>query len=573
MIVSLTTIACRDKDQEVDPASEAATADFDLQLEIEREMLEVERERLALERAQLEEARDAALAEADSARDAAGAAEEEAKRARQDLARANSRQRSPAPSPSRTREPQPRRSGGDVPGSGFRGGEGPGANSDYRLFYEELRPHGVWFETGSYGYVWQPEIARRSRDWRPYTQGSWRDTDQGWAWWSDEPFGWATYHYGRWTLVDNVGWIWVPGPDWAPAWVSWRESQDHIGWAPLPPVTLYETRFDYGRRTDTVCGIPPHHYNFVQVDHFAEPLHHQYVPPVQNVRIIQETTNVTNIHVHNETVIVNGPRPEPLRERFGRERMPHHTLNRNEWSPDRRSHTTPRQQGGVLEFLAPAIAALGSNQARPSRLEGRLDQLVSAHPVAKPDAEITQRFVRERARQEVRATPVEASSPSTASPAASDEAPKLAKDVEEIQQTIREREARIEKLTRRQENAAAAAGETPTRSPVESETEPSTKPEPESDPVPEPSTAPEPESDPVPEPSTKPEPESDPVPAPSTKPEPESEPVPEPSTKPEPESAPVSAPSTKPEPESAPVPEPSTKPEPESDPVPAPSTK
>ena len=34
--------------------------------------------------------------------------------------------------------------------------------------------------------------------------------DNGWYWVSDEPFGWVAYHYGRWTRLRNVGWVWVP---------------------------------------------------------------------------------------------------------------------------------------------------------------------------------------------------------------------------------------------------------------------------------------------------------------------------------------------------------------------------
>lgn len=33
----------------------------------------------------------------------------------------------------------------------------------------------------------------------------------GWTLFSDEPFGWATYHYGRWAWNFQVGWLWVPG--------------------------------------------------------------------------------------------------------------------------------------------------------------------------------------------------------------------------------------------------------------------------------------------------------------------------------------------------------------------------
>jgi type II secretory pathway pseudopilin PulG len=100
------------------------------------------------------------------------------------------------------------------------------ATASYSTFYRKLDPYGVWRETPNYGYVWQPQEAERSRSWRPYTNGRWVYTDAGWTWISEEPFGWATYHYGRWTRLRNIGWVWVPGDEWAPAWVSWRKGND-----------------------------------------------------------------------------------------------------------------------------------------------------------------------------------------------------------------------------------------------------------------------------------------------------------------------------------------------------------
>ena len=73
------------------------------------------------------------------------------------------------------------------------------------------------------------------RNWRPYADGYWAYTDVGWTWVSNEDFGWATYHYGRWARLRDHGWVWVPGREWGPAWVSWRTGGDYVGWAPLPP--------------------------------------------------------------------------------------------------------------------------------------------------------------------------------------------------------------------------------------------------------------------------------------------------------------------------------------------------
>ncbi len=100
-------------------------------------------------------------------------------------------------------------------------------------FYDDLAPYGSWTNYED-TYVFVP--ADVPADWRPYTVGHWVQTKRyGWLWVSNEPFGWATYHYGRWGYAEDIGWYWVPGKRWAPAWVSWRRSNDHVVWAPLPP--------------------------------------------------------------------------------------------------------------------------------------------------------------------------------------------------------------------------------------------------------------------------------------------------------------------------------------------------
>ena len=53
---------------------------------------------------------------------------------------------------------------------------------------------------------WQPWATVQDAHWRPYTLGRWAYTDDGWTWISDEPFGWITYHYGRWMRTRNLNW-------------------------------------------------------------------------------------------------------------------------------------------------------------------------------------------------------------------------------------------------------------------------------------------------------------------------------------------------------------------------------
>ena len=137
----------------------------------------------------------------------------------------------------------------------------PGATVSFDTFRDGLAPYGEWVNDPRYGRVWRP--ANVAANWRPYYYGRWEWTDEGWLWVSDEPWGWAAYHYGRWAYDGSYGWVWIPGYQWAPAWVSWRYSPDYIGWAPLGPgLSVYVTNYPavYGWWTFVPChrfvGVP-----------------------------------------------------------------------------------------------------------------------------------------------------------------------------------------------------------------------------------------------------------------------------------------------------------------------------
>lgn len=138
-------------------------------------------------------------------------------------------------------------------------------NISFNLFFDRLAPHGVWVKHTRYKFVWCPRVEVR---WRPYTRGHWVFIrDRGWYFESREPFAWAVYHYGRWVKDRGLGWCWVPGRHWAPAWVSWRRSNDFVGWAPLPPE---DEGFQISIEVNV--GEPPEdHWAFVPVRSFIEP--------------------------------------------------------------------------------------------------------------------------------------------------------------------------------------------------------------------------------------------------------------------------------------------------------------
>jgi hypothetical protein len=195
-------------------------------------------------------------------------------------------------------------------------------------FYEPLTPYGRWEVVGPHGRCWIP--ARVAPDWRPYCNGHWERTEAGWYWASDEPWAWATYHYGRWDLSPQLGWYWVPQIQWAPSWVSWHRGGGYVGWAPLLPGVSVAIG---GPVELDLKLIPPRAFVFVEEKRFLEPVRPTTVI-VHNTTIINKTVNITNIKVVNNTVINEGPRTEIIERASGRhvQAVPVHELRRKEES-------------------------------------------------------------------------------------------------------------------------------------------------------------------------------------------------------------------------------------------------
>jgi hypothetical protein len=183
-------------------------------------------------------------------------------------------------------------------------------------FYEPLAEHGYWVDIAHHGRCWRPSYV--ASDWRPYCDGYWTWTDDGWFWVSYEPFGWAAYHYGRWTYDSYHGWVWVPDTVWGPSWVSWREGGDYIGWAPLSPGCDFgPDGFILGARV----VIEPRWFVYVQHRRFCEPVHRRTVI-INNTTIINQTVNITKIRRVNNTVINDGPNVELVRRSTGQKFHP-----------------------------------------------------------------------------------------------------------------------------------------------------------------------------------------------------------------------------------------------------------
>jgi hypothetical protein len=190
---------------------------------------------------------------------------------------------------------------------------------DINVFDGALSPYGRWYDSPRYGHVWYPTNVRQG--WRPYyDDGHWAySDDDGWMWVSDASWGWAPFHYGRWAFDPQYGWVWVPGRVWGPAWVAFRQDNDYIGWAPLPPDAGWDP--GYGYRGGNSINIDISFWSFVRPEGFTARRFDRYaVDRHQYPTIITRTTNITNITVINNRVVNNSFAVNDV-ERFTHQRV------------------------------------------------------------------------------------------------------------------------------------------------------------------------------------------------------------------------------------------------------------
>jgi hypothetical protein len=252
-------------------------------------------------------------------------------------------------------------------------GYGNQGQADISIFYGNLSPYGRWIQRASYGWVWEPTRVRVG--WRPYTEGRWAQTDYGWTWLSDEPWGWATYHYGRWLLDREYGWLWVPGTEWGPAWVSFQEGNGYVGWAPLPPSVGFRVGFGIQIGGLSLSAqIDPYAYCFVPERSFLEErVGRVILPPARNVTFIRNTTNITRIIEVNHR-IVNQSLPVQRIEQATGQRVHRYQISEVR---DPRQARVQQVQGDRINLFRPAatLARVQPNVTPQVVIRNRAQQL------------------------------------------------------------------------------------------------------------------------------------------------------------------------------------------------------
>lgn len=171
-------------------------------------------------------------------------------------------------------------------------------------FRETLDPHGTWLNDSTYGRVWMPARAEVGPDFVPYvTAGHWAYGDE-YVWASDYSWGWVPFHHGRWVLVVERGWAWVPGRAYAGAWVTWRVGDDYVGWAAMPPTRIWREG-----TAVRLAVVPPASYVFC-------PSHEVFAPFVSS-RIVRGQAvagleHRTQLYTPSVVAALRGPPPSML---------------------------------------------------------------------------------------------------------------------------------------------------------------------------------------------------------------------------------------------------------------------
>jgi|GEM_PF-3056587 len=249
------------------------------------------------------------------------------------------------------------------------------AEVSFNVFFDRLSSNGVWVKSDRYDYVWCPSV---DTDWMPYSRGHWIYlADRGWYFDSDEPFAWAVYHYGRWYRDTNIGWCWVPGDVWSPAWVTWRRGDDYLGWAPLQP----EGQGYAVGTTVATADVPQEDWVFVPSRQFLAPqLSASIIIGNRQPDVFTRTQTVGPVVVQNNIVVNNVINVQFVEQQTGTKVQPVKA------ETTAQPQTTTNVTNNTIQVFNPTLHKPAANEA-PKQAVAAIDakQKLKAIPPAPTD--------------------------------------------------------------------------------------------------------------------------------------------------------------------------------------------
>ena len=277
--------------------------------------------------------------------------------------------------------------------------------------YEDLDSYGDWQNDAQFGEIWYPRQV--SAGWAPYRTGRWVSVQPwGWTWVDDEPWGFAPYHYGRWSN-QRGRWGWIPGtmrprPVYAPALVvflsggGWSASLSlgsggGVGWIPLAPREAYVPPYrhspDYVRNVNVGAmygqTFDPSRVNVATIQYANRNVAGAVtvVPratfvgsrPVRTAAVQVRPTELSNVRVAAAPIAAGAPIPAPPRGARGGQGAAD-----NAKRPPVELPRSPRLPGAGAATPAPVMhAAPGhGNQPPPVAPRARMPRPAGANPPA-----------------------------------------------------------------------------------------------------------------------------------------------------------------------------------------------
>ena len=280
---------------------------------------------------------------------------------------------------------------------------------ELRVYSSDFDESGRWVNVPGYGYCWTPTVVVVS-DWAPYRHGRWVWRGGDYVWIGYEPWGWAPYHYGRWAFVVNIGWFWVPPARgdvyWAPGYVGWVRTGDHVAWVPLAPRETYYGRGNYGRYSTNITNV---NINQVHVTNV-----YRNVNVFNSVTVVNQTTFVTGRPSSvDRNVVVN------VREDFARRR--NIVVGNPQIQPARTSYIPVDRSIPEAKRPPAAVRRIDVKELRQSRPQVKEPDRSAIRPQEKPRPMEVKKVEKpmsssERIKERQQAAPAERGRPQQAAP-------------------------------------------------------------------------------------------------------------------------------------------------------------
>jgi hypothetical protein len=161
-----------------------------------------------------------------------------------------------------------------------------------------------------------PVAVEAEASYMPFANGQWHFTDAGWYFKAATPAEEVTSHYGRWSFSGSLGWVWLPGRVWSPAWVEWREDTDHVAWTPVPPQVYFKGGVLAGAEI-----LDDSKYVIVEKKHFIDPdlyKFHFALKAGKKKVMIKEMTKRDGVMIKEKLVFNVGPDVTDIQTKTGK---------------------------------------------------------------------------------------------------------------------------------------------------------------------------------------------------------------------------------------------------------------